>query len=212
MRNRESLKDSTFFKIKKFSEVKNFQKAKFKDINSVNYLNNKPAYKLRSGKAYQIILQLFQRKNGEFLYPKITISEAIASITGPFLRQAPPELEVDFIIYCKKTFDIEPTRLSIFVPPDSPNVFQSPVFDFIADVRRSLGHIILFFLSIMVGLILISTRQDYITSVGAWFSCPIKQFLTAHGLLISTVSKALGAIILALANFIALRKLPTKLG
>ncbi|MFX0139766.1 MAG: hypothetical protein ACFFDN_39365 [Candidatus Hodarchaeota archaeon] len=212
MRDLQSLKDSTFFKIKKFSEVKDFPKSKLKDINPENLLSNKPAYKLCSGKAYLTTLQVFQRKKGTFLYPIIEISETVASITGPFLRQAPPELEVDFVIYCKKTFDIEPARLSIFVPPGRSHKFQSPVFDFIAYVSRPIKHIILFFVLIMCGLLFISFGPDYLTSVGSLISCSSKQFFIKNGLLFSTILKFVGGFLIALANFLALRKLPTKLG
>lgn len=212
MRERAGLKDSTLFKIEKFSKVKNLRKAKLKQINPINYLNNKPTYKLRSGNNYQITFQVLQRKKGSFKLPKINMSESIASIVGPFFRQAAPELKVDFVIHCKKSFKTEPSTLSMLVPPDRKQDVQSPIFDFIAHVFAPRWHIILIFILILLGSFFISFGPDYVKSVGSLISCSTERFLKENSTFVSSILKGLGAFFLASASWLALRKLPTKLG
>lgn len=212
MREREYLKDSTLFKIEKFSKVKNLKKAKLKDLIPLNYLNNKPTYKLRSGNNYQFTFQVLPRIEGSFKLPKINMSEVIASIIGPFFIQEAPELKVDYVIHCKKSFRTEPSTLSIFVPSDDEEDVQSPIFNFMAHVFPPRWHIMSIFILVLLGSFLISLGPDYLKSIGSLVSCSIEKFLRENIAFISSVSKGLGASFLAIASWLALRKLPTKLG
>jgi hypothetical protein len=169
-------------------------------------------YELKSGESFQISLYVIQGAEATYKTPKLTIEEAISSVTvsGPFIRQRSRESQADFIVHCRKSYDDERGLLILTIPSDNPDQIKAPsiqsMINFSVSRRRVVATIIL----LTLGPFLISLGPDFIRETALHLGANPGNEFVQHPYLISVILKLLGTASFAVGAFWGVRKLPIK--
>jgi hypothetical protein len=177
-----------------------------------SFEHSRTVYKLKSGRSYEVSLYVVQGKEAVYKIPKLSIAEAIPSLSasGPFVRQRPLGFQADFVLHGKRAFEKERGLLVITMPADVPKDVRSSEIQALIEFGVSPFLIPLTILFLVFGPVLISLSPDLIRETALNLGAHPGNEFVKHQLVYSWVFKVLGAISFALGAFLGTRKLPFK--
>jgi len=146
-------------------------------------------------------------KRADFQPPKVAISEPIASVSGPFIRQYMSGYFVHYELVLRPGWDSDASMLRVAVPEGEDAgcaFFRSPDFSLHLRISTRLGLLALVIGLLVGGAVLVTLDISFLSRLfrarpedsGPWITLAF--------------SKAIGSVFSALGLFLAFRKLPIR--
>jgi len=206
----EGLKDSTFVRLKEFSQLTSFPEAASVPV-CPTYYSDKRAFTVKRGSIYRLVTEVVRAPNASAYQPELGIDPAVASIAGPLVRQEAPSETVEYVVHFRKSFEKEITTLSLSVSStDSPGGRSSEI-EGILTLDPPKGPLITAVVTWVFGLVFLTLGQDLIKGILLSALPTYHVWTENHVLLIASIAKSVGAVLIAVSAFIAFRKLPVKI-
>jgi hypothetical protein len=155
-------------------------------------------YSVYAGKSYEVAYKLFFGEKAVQRPLEVVISETIASIAGPFLRQWCSGIEASFVLHFRRSFEAETSTLTVRTRPSESGRVESPEFQSLVKVNVP-RYVLPSAISLMtVGAVLISLAPEHLGHEGQTRN------------LIWLAKELAGALSLSYGSYIGFRKLPFK--
>lgn len=173
-------------------------------------------YRVRSGTSHKVIVSLQGWNHFDYEEPQLTVNEAMASVSGPFLRQRSAGVEADFQVTFKRSFQPEVSTLCLKVarvaasPVTSPYTVHSPQIQVLVKSGVSWGFLATAVVSLALGGLLAVITPPYIHETASVLGSDLASGLRGHKLKVFIATKALAFILLAVGTFLGFNKLPIK--
>jgi hypothetical protein len=200
MRHLSGLEDVTFIAPQKASTGSEIPSSLFP---STTYEKSRSAYSAVGGSSVELVLRLILGVNAKFQIPECTIKDAVASVSGPFMRQDSAGFEARFLVSFRPAFQEEFSMVTVRVPSSSPNTYVSPEHQVLVRLRVSRAKLFATIALLVAGTLVVSLGPDSV----AEFRNP---WIVAHKAAVSVVCRAAGSLMLGVGFWLALRKLPFK--
>jgi hypothetical protein len=195
MRQREGLRDATFIASAGADGTSTLPAPL---LDGCVYRNGRATYEVTSGQTREIALRLVPGAAAKTTLPELIIKDAVASASGPFVRQHSSGFEGRFVLAFARAFQEETAMLSVRMPLDRTDesiAFVSPELDALVRLKVSRFTLWVAIILLVVGSVVQSFTPEQIERA-SWLPWPLL--------------KMVGALMMAAGAFLGFRKLPFK--
>ena len=170
------------------------------------YNDGRAEYSIQAGSTRNVMAQMILGKDAVFQPPELVVKDAVASVTGPFVRQRSQGFEATFIVSFRRSFQQETSIMTLRLPVPEPVApakdvtFLSPEHQAVISLKISRRLLTITILLLVSGSFFMSVGPDLVA----------KTPLVNYSGEITLLSKLLGVAGLAVGSFLGFQKLPFK--
>jgi hypothetical protein len=176
------------------------------------YDSGRATYSLKGGKSQKIILYIIAGKSTEYKTPELVVGNSVASVSGPFLRQRSSDIEADFELFPKRSFQLDMGMLELRVPREqgNPENVRSPEIQALIKVGVPWGLLLVTVLLLTIGAIAAVISPGAIDEFAAMLRDDWHEWIKTNKILIFTMTKVIAFLSLGAGTFFGFNKLPFK--
>lgn len=152
-------------------------------------------YSVEAGSSYQVTYKVFFGEGAAQKPMKVSVSEKVASIGGPFVSQWSSGFEASFVLNFSRSFESDTATLSVTVPPRTEDKIEAP------EIHALLKVSVPWY--VLPGAILCMVAGSALISLGSE-----NGFSPALGNNLMWTTKVIGMLVLAFGSWLGFRKLP----
>lgn len=177
-----------------------------------SYVSGRATYELKGGKSHKIILYVISGKEARYQTPQLLVSNSVASVSGPFLRQRSSDIEADFELFLKRSFQLETGMLELNVPrdPSQSDKVQSPELQVLVRVGVPWRILLFAVICLTIGGIFAVISPGVIDEVAVLLRPNWCSWLLSNKLLVFSLTKVVAFVTLGVGTFLGFNKLPFK--